>query len=131
MRAASARVALLHALSPAPAAVRPGLPFVTEEVWSWWHDGSVHVTSWPTRLELGDTSPLPDLAAISDVLVAVRRAKTEAKSSQRAPVSRLTVRAPEAALLVAAQPDLIDTLTVGELVLEQRDGPVEVSVELG
>ena len=129
--ATSARWALRHALDVQLRLFAPALPFATEEAWSWWHDGSVHVTSWPTRLELDDTGPLPDLAAISEVLVAVRRAKTEAKSSQRAPVSRLTVRAPEAALLVAAQPDLIDTLTVGELVLEPHDGAVEVSVELG
>ena len=45
-------------------------------------------------------------------------------------MSRLVIRAPASALLVAAEPDLVDTLTVGELIVEPHDGDVEVSVEL-
>ena len=34
----------------------PVIPFATEEVWSWTHEGSVHQAPWPTTVELPDTS---------------------------------------------------------------------------
>jgi valyl-tRNA synthetase len=79
---ASARAALATALSVLQRLFAPFLPFVTEEVWSWWHQGSVHVAAWPTRDELPDTANhVAVYGPVCEILTAVRREKTEAKVS--------------------------------------------------
>ena len=67
----------------------PFLPYCSEEAWSWWQEGSIHLSPWPSGAALaGAAGPgaQPDLLeAVAEVLVAVRRAKTEAKGSMRRP----------------------------------------------
>ena len=132
--AASARAALRYALEAQLRLLAPTLPFATEEAWSWWHEGSVHASSWPSAdsAPVGDGS-LVDLDAVSEVLARVRRAKTEAKASQRSPVARLRVtrdrRCPRRA--ASGSGDLVDALTVADLEYESSAAELSVHVELG
>jgi valyl-tRNA synthetase len=130
--AASARAALLLALSIQQRLLAPFLPFVTEEVWSWWQEGSIHRAAWPTGHELtgGDGDPRV-LDAAADVLGEIRKAKTAAKRSLRTDVVRATVVAPpeQLALLRQAEADVRDAGRVADLVL--TEGPeLRVDVEL-
>ena len=86
----SARGALQMALGTYLRLFAPFLPFVTEEAWSWWQDGSVHRSPWPQIMVEGDPKILDDVA---EVLSRVRRAKTDAKLSMRSPVASVTVTA--------------------------------------
>ncbi len=131
--AASANRALTLALSTLLRLFAPFLPFVTEEVWSWWKDGSVHRSAWPTAGELsghagGDPLVL-DVAA--SVLGEVRKAKTVAQVSMRADVARVVVRdtAARLAALGAADGDVRDAGRIADLVTEEAAEP-SVTVEL-
>ena len=107
----SARATLSLTLSALQRLLAPVLPFVTEEVWRWWHDTSVHRAAWPTVTELGDAPAASGVyAAVNEVIEAVRREKSTAKVSQRRAVSNLTVAAPAyfLELVRLGAPDLVD-----------------------
>src|SRR5690606_22740279 len=128
----------------------PFLPFATEEVWSWSHEGSIHVAPWPTPDELGNGGDAMGagavatgansigstgmLATVGRALIGIRRAKTDAKASQKTAVASAVIAVPAALRehLEAAADDLkavgrirdltlveADELAVGEIVLEE------------
>ena len=93
-KAGSAVAALHLALDVLLRLFAPFLPFVTEEVWSWWREGSIHRAPWPSLGELavadrGDGEVYEVAAA---ALSAIRKEKALAKVSLRIPVERATVR---------------------------------------
>jgi valyl-tRNA synthetase len=131
--ARSARATLATALSVMHRLFAPVLPFVTEEVWSWWQVGSVHRAAWPVvaevRVVAGDGDP-GMLDTVSTVLGDIRRAKSDAKASMRTEVARAEVRATteQVEQLRSAAADLT---AVGRITdLELVDGADELSVSV-
>jgi valyl-tRNA synthetase len=126
--ASSARAALRLALSAVLRLFAPFLPFVTEEVWSWWREGSVHRAAWPEPAE-ALTSAGRDggaaLCAASGAIAAIRGAKSGAQVSMRAPVRELVVTARRDHLdaLTAVLPDVRAAGRVERAELRFRDQP--------
>jgi valyl-tRNA synthetase len=123
-RQGSAVATLRAVLADLQKLLAPFLPFATDEVWRWWQPGSVHAQSWP--LDGGWRAPSGDQAvldAASAVLGEVRRAKTEAKVSMRAPVAHAHVVAPAAVLeaLAAVQDDVREAGTIAVLTSAEGD----------
>ncbi len=107
--ARSAQATLAFTLDALLRLFAPHLPFVTEEVWSWWRTGSVHHAAWPSVGELPAIStPGRVFELAADTLGAIRKEKSTAQRSMRTEVTSLVVRAPadELASLDAAVDDL-------------------------
>ena len=66
----------------------PVLPFVTEEVWSWFAAGSIHRSAWPTSQNEGESALW---AAASELMDALRRTKATAGLSMRTECETLTL----------------------------------------
>ncbi|MGI9196281.1 MAG: valine--tRNA ligase [Candidatus Nanopelagicales bacterium] len=133
--AASAKAALAIALDVQLRLFAPFLPFVTEDVWSWWQEGSVHAASWPSAEEILQVAADGDRLVVADTAVAlsgVRRAKSEAKASMKAEVSRAVISGPADALarIDSVAGDLEAAGSIGELVLEAGGDSISVDVTL-
>jgi valyl-tRNA synthetase len=130
----SAQTALSVALSALLRLFAPFLPFVTEEVWSWWQEGSVHLAPWPRATELLDAGNGTDpalLDVVGSALAEVRKAKSEQRRSQRSEVATLHVRdlAERVAALRMAERDLRDAGHIRSVVLGEAPERL-ITVEL-
>ncbi|MFI9272997.1 valine--tRNA ligase [Kitasatospora sp. NPDC052896] len=132
--AESARCALVTALSTLLRLFAPFLPFATEEVWSWWQDGSVHRAAWPTADELRQLAGPVDRAVLTtaaQVIAGVRRAKSEARVSMRADVARAVITGSRGALdlLALAEHDVRAAGRIASVeAVVARDGQLAVAV---
>ncbi|MGH3445291.1 MAG: class I tRNA ligase family protein, partial [Nocardioidaceae bacterium] len=134
--AASAQAALAIALHAQLRLLAPFVPFVTEEVWSWWQDGSIHRASWPTASDLGAASSADAsmVTVVADVLTGIRGAKSQAKVKMRTELSAVRVTGPADRLALAerAAADLRAAGNItGELTFTATDAPeIAVAVDL-
>jgi valyl-tRNA synthetase len=132
--AASASATLVLALDTLLRLFAPHLPFVTEEVWSWWRPGSIHRAEWPQpdplRAVAGDGDPAV-FSAAAEVLGQVRKVKSEQQRSLRVAARRVTVHdtAEQVARLDAARDDVREAARADVLDLVVGT-PTGVDVEL-
>jgi valyl-tRNA synthetase len=133
--AQSANRAMQAAISVLLRLFAPFLPFVTDEVWSWWRAGSVHRSPWPSAVEITDLTggTSSDAAAAfrlaSDVTARLRHHRSVNKRSFRVPIrATVSVDAEQIALLTRVQTDLASGNNVTALSLQT--GPaLDVAVE--
>jgi valyl-tRNA synthetase len=150
--AQAARATLRYALGVLLRLFAPFMPFVTEEAWSWWRDGSVHRAPWPAvhsetnetgpnetgPLETGPLETGPGetltLRTAAAVLGDIRKAKTGAKVSLRAEVARVVVRYADQASLASLEAAAADLSAAGNVAVlefqEAQSGPGGVGVQV-
>ncbi|WP_134764933.1 valine--tRNA ligase [Nocardioides sp. 1609] len=129
----SARATLSLALQVQLRLLAPFLPYVTEEVWSWWQEGSIHRAAWPVATELGSAAASDPamVDAVAAALGGIRGAKSQAKVGMKAPLSRVEVTGPADAVdaVRRAEADLraVGRIT-GDLVLTTDESATEIAV---
>ncbi|MET1060943.1 MAG: valine--tRNA ligase [Nocardioides sp.] len=131
---ASARATLALALHVQLRLLAPFLPYVTEEVWSWWQEGSVHHSAWPKATELGSSAAASGamMTTVAAALTGIRGAKSQAKASMRAELSRVELTGTPAMLdaVRQAEGDLRKAGKIsGELVLTEDADATELRVD--
>jgi valyl-tRNA synthetase len=128
----SAQATLAVSVSTLLRLFAPILPFVTEEVWSWSRNDSIHRAPWPNAAELRSLAGAAEpavLAAASTAIGAVRKAKSDRRVSMRTSVSVLTVTAPDD-YLSALGPAIADLRAAGVIALVTLVSGAEIGFDV-
>lgn len=135
---ASAVIALRRAINVLLRLFAPFTVFATEEAWSWKAEESVHQQAWPTVEDVqfallpGDIQSSEGVfKALSEALIGLRRAKTDAKVAMRTVIEQVTITGPshKIALLRTAEADLKSVAKIKELILrDTQDGSGSLAV---
>jgi valyl-tRNA synthetase len=136
--AASANSALIAALSVYLRLFAPYLPFATEEVWSWWKDGSVHRAPWPAGDELAalvrgvSDDEQQKWSYAREVIGEVRKRRSEAKQPLKVPIVRAVIAdaAERLAHLDAIEADLRAAVRI-EAIERKTADVLSVEVQFG
>ena len=110
----SAVLALRQALAILVRLFAPFIPFAAEEVWSWWQEGSVHISAWPEVDEIAFTDSSL-MRTTSSALILIRKSKSDAKLSMKAEIETAELAGPE--LLSLIKDDLMAVGKIRELQL--------------
>jgi valyl-tRNA synthetase len=93
----------------------PFLPFVADEVWSWWQEGSVHNSVWPKASDVSAAGAGSDVnESVSLVLSHIRKVKSDAQVSMKAEISLAEITAPADVIALVKQAET-DVLTAGRI----------------
>jgi valyl-tRNA synthetase len=133
--AASAVAASQIGLSVLLRLFAPFLPFVTEEVWSGWQTGSVHLAAWPTedecRVDGSTEQDETDLALAIDITTRIRGLRSERKLGFSVPmVITLSLPSSNEAAWVRVSADVLAgcNASVAAMTWVDGDSPVEVVI---
>ncbi|MFM1784266.1 MAG: valine--tRNA ligase, partial [Actinomycetota bacterium] len=116
----SAVLALRQALAILVRLFAPFIPFAAEEVWSWWQEGSVHISAWPEVDEIAFTDSSL-MRTTSSALILIRKSKSDAKLSMKAEIETAELAGPENLSLIKD-----DLMAVGKI----RELQLSVAQEL-
>ncbi|MFM9130727.1 MAG: class I tRNA ligase family protein, partial [Actinomycetes bacterium] len=112
----------------------PFVPFVSEEVWSWWQKGSVHDEAWPKPEEITSNKAISteNLDLVTKVLAEIRKAKTEKQLSMKADVLELVIEAKseEIEILKKSEKDLIAAGIIKNLKYKDQANDLKLEIKL-
>ena len=112
----------------------PFVPFVSEEVWSWWQKGSVHNEAWPKPEEITSNKAISieNLDLVTKVLAEIRKAKTEKQLSMKADVLELVIEAKseEIEILKKSEKDLIAAGIIKNLKYKNQAHDLKLEIKL-
>ncbi|HJQ95293.1 MAG TPA: class I tRNA ligase family protein, partial [Acidimicrobiia bacterium] len=98
----SAQATLAIAIKVIVQLFAPFLPYVTEEIWSWFGEGSVHRSVWPEADAIRGLAGVADNPALlltaGQVLSSIRKVKTAAQVSMKAEVANVHIVGPSTAI---------------------------------